>query len=413
METPMRIAFLPDDYLPDSTLVHAKMIHELALEFQKYGHETVVITPGTIKQPSNLVIDTIDEVEIWRFKSGETRGVGNVKRAINESLLSFRAWFAIRNEVKKKPFDLCINYSPTIFFGPLVRLIKGVNPQCKSYLVLRDLFPQWIIDEGIISANSLPAKYFRFFERYNYKSSDRIGLMSEANLEYFNIAHSDIANTEILRNWSRVIPVEVNKKALNVRDKYHLKDKVILFYGGNIGIAQDMTNIMRLAKNLIGCEQAHVLIVGQGDEFELIQHLQRKWQLENVTILPSVDQGTYKQLLKQVDIGLFSLAKSHKAHNFPGKIMGYMLESLPILGSVNVGNDLLQLVNEKNTGFAFINGEDESLAEAALTLINSQALRKQKGLCAFEVLNQYFSVESAAVQMLKLIDGNGCDGELE
>lgn len=402
----MRIAFLPDDYLPDSTLVHAKMIHELALEFQKYGHETVVITPGNLSQTGNLIKDNIDNVEVWRFKSGETRGVGNVKRAINESLLSFRAWLAIRKEVKAKPFDLCINYSPTIFFGPLIRMLKGVNSQCKSYLVLRDLFPQWIIDEGIIGADSLPARYFKFFERLNYKSSDRIGLMSDANLEYFKTVHPDINNIEILRNWSRVVPVERDEQSLQIRTKFNLENKVILFYGGNIGIAQDMTNMMRLARNLQDCEQAHMLIVGQGDEFELILNLKEKWNLHNVTILPSVDQETYKQLLKQVDIGLFSLAKSHKAHNFPGKIMGYMLESLPILGSVNSGNDLVQLINDKNTGFAFVNGEDDALAKAALELINNESLRKDKGQCAFEVLNQYFSVESATAQIAKLIEGN-------
>ncbi|GAL24289.1 glycosyl transferase group 1 family protein [Vibrio variabilis] len=122
----MRIALFPDDSLPDSTLVHAKMFHELALELKARGHTPIIITPGKPTQPTRLVVDFIDGVEIWRFKNGYTRGLGKVNRAINESLISWNAWRAISSKVKQEHFDLCINYSPTIFFGPVVSWIKNV-----------------------------------------------------------------------------------------------------------------------------------------------------------------------------------------------------------------------------------------------------------------------------------------------
>ena len=112
----MRIALLPDDYLPSSTLVHAKMFHELAQEFIKQGHDVVVITPGLPDQNIKLLKETFDGVQVWRFRAGERRGVSKLKRALNESLLSFYAWSAIKGEVDKAPFNLCVNYSPTIFF---------------------------------------------------------------------------------------------------------------------------------------------------------------------------------------------------------------------------------------------------------------------------------------------------------
>ncbi|UZE95112.1 glycosyltransferase family 4 protein [Alkalimarinus alittae] len=403
----MRIALLPDDYLPDSTLVHAKMFHELALEFKRLGHEPIIITPGSASQSKRLVIDKIDEIEIWRFRTGKTRGVGKVKRAINESLLSLNAWLAVRDSVKLNPFDLVVNYAPTIFFGPLVNRIKKVNPKSLSYLILRDMFPQWVIDEGMISEGSLIARYFRFFEEYNYRSSDVIGLMSEANEKYFNSMHPQFRPLEVLRNWSQVEPISVDSNALDVRSSCDLHGKVVFFYGGNIGHAQDMANIMRLARSLLKFPNAHFLLVGQGDEIDLVHRLKADWKLQNVTILPSVDQGSYKQLLKQVDIGLFSLAKSHKAHNFPGKLLGYMLESLPILGSLNPGNDLVEFINNQQAGFAFINGEDEALLGAALELLNAEELRSRQGKNAFRVLAEYFSVESAAAQIIKSVKGMG------
>ena len=95
------------------------MFHELAVALKNNGHQPVVITPGTPSQKARLVIDYVDDVEVWRFRAGYTRGVGMLRRAINEWLLPFRAWLAIKSKVEAEKFDLCINYAPTIFFGPL------------------------------------------------------------------------------------------------------------------------------------------------------------------------------------------------------------------------------------------------------------------------------------------------------
>ena len=165
----MRIALLPDDYLPNSTLVHAKMFHELALELKRLGHEPVVITPSHGRQDRRLVIDFFDGVEVWRFKNPPMRGKGKIQRVISESLLSLSAFWALKKMASKNAFDACINYSPTIFFGPLLWWFKK-RYGTYNYLILRDMFPQWIVDEGLVSELSPITKYFRLFEHINYKA---------------------------------------------------------------------------------------------------------------------------------------------------------------------------------------------------------------------------------------------------
>ncbi|MDE9500322.1 glycosyltransferase WbuB, partial [Xenorhabdus bovienii] len=84
----------------------------------------------------------------------------------NESLLSIRAWNSLKKILKSKRIDGIVYYSPSIFFGKFVNKIKK-EWHCPSYLILRDSFPQWIIDEGLIKEKSIIAKYFRYFERIN------------------------------------------------------------------------------------------------------------------------------------------------------------------------------------------------------------------------------------------------------
>ena len=391
----MHLAIIGDDSLPDSTLVHAKMLYELAAEFVNQGHTAVIIAPGKPKQAERLNKSYIDNITYWKFKSGKLRGQGKLKRAINETLLSFNAWFAIRHEVEKEPFDGVIYYSPSTFFGPLVKKIKTKN-SCKSYLILRDMFPQWAVDEGLIKKGSLIEKYFRYFESINYRASDSIGLMSPKNLTLFTDKYHDKFNTHVLYNWADTNASLQRNGNADLRKTYGLQDKVIFFYGGNIGHAQDMGNLLRLAHSMKEVTNAHFLFLGQGDEITLVKETIESQNLINTTLLPSVSQARYKEILTQVDIGLFSLAASHKTHNFPGKLLGYMVESLPILGSINEGNDLSEVITAVDAGFILVNGQDAAFFKAAKALVNDENLRKQTGDNANRLLVSQFSVKSAA-----------------
>lgn len=398
----MKIALVIDDYLPSSTRVGAKMFHELAIELRDYGHDITVITPN-YQQNTKLVITDLDGIKVWRFKSGPIKDVGKMQRALNETLLSLKAWRAINSYVKHDTFDGVIYYSPSIFWGWLVSKLKK-RCSCPAYLVLRDLFPQWVIDAGILKEKSLIVKYFRIFEHYSYKQADNIGLMSDKNLEVFRLQNINYP-CEVLRNWAKISQVDhENICRTSIREKLNLQHKIIFFYGGNIGHAQDMANLMRLVKNMHSQENAHFLFIGQGDEVELINSLAAEWQLNNFTYLPSVSQEEFKFILDEVDVGLFSLSAQHTAHNFPGKLLGYMVASLPILGSVNTGNDLLDIVNSYKAGFIHVNGEDVLLLQSAQKLYFDETLRCKIGENSKQLLIDQFSVNSAAMHVEKCLE---------
>ena len=396
----MKICLIVDDYMPHSIKVAAKMMHELACEFVKQGHEVSVLTPDATV--SSLSVDNLDGVKVCRFHSGEIKNAGKVKRAINETLLSWNAWKNSKDFIKNNPHDLIVCYSPTIFFGPLVYMLKK-KWKAKSYLVLRDFFPQWVIDNKILKKHSPITYYFKFFERINYAVADTIGVMSEKNLEWFEQYYQSNTPLEVLHNWANL--QKFGKKSNKYRQELGLEDKVVFFYGGNLGHAQDMMNIVRLAKNMKNEKQAHFVLVGAGDEYEPIDESIKKQNMKNITLLPSVDQEEYKLMLAEFDIGLFTLNKNHKTHNFPGKLLGYMVQDMPILGSVNPDNDLKAILEEYQAGLVTVNGEDELFYENAKKLLNKD-LRIKIGINAKKLLIDKFSVESATKQVVRTFKKN-------
>ena len=221
----MRIAILTDEALPLGVRNHAKMLHELAVELLNRGHSVIIITPGDPFQETPLIFDRFENVDIWRFKSGYTRGVGMLKRLINEYFLSFKAWYAISSEVNDNPFDLCINFSPTIFFGPLARKLKKRGAYI--YLILRDMFPQWAVDRGLLSKASPLLIFLRYYEKLNYKTADWIGVQSPENKVDFLARFRSFNNVSVLMNWRAVSGVTQLHKTNTIRQRLNLEGKVI------------------------------------------------------------------------------------------------------------------------------------------------------------------------------------------
>jgi glycosyltransferase involved in cell wall biosynthesis len=393
----MKICIVVDDYLPDSIKVAAKMMHELACEFLSQGHEVTVITPSSTIE-SKREVETLDGVIICRFKCGPIKNVGKIKRAINETLLSYYAWKSFKNHFYNNKHDLIVYYSPSIFWGNLIGKLKKLW-KAPSYLVLRDFFPQWAVDQGLIKQGSMIEKYFRYFENKNYDVADTIGVMSQKNLDRFQQSVTVRAKLEVLHNWASNTPVESQNYYKN---HLGLQEKVVYFYGGNIGQAQDMMNIVRLAKNMSLYNQAHFVLVGAGDEVELVQKAIKEDNITNMTLLPPVNQNVFKQMLAEFDVGLFTLHKGHSTHNFPGKLLGYMVQKKPILGSINMGNDLKEIIESSSAGFVTINGEDELFLNNAIKLLDNKC-REELGKNAYELLQNTFSVESATKKILEHI----------
>ncbi len=95
--------------------------------------------------------------------------------------------------------------------------------------------------------------------------------MSQKNLEWFKETTEVVKPLEVLYNWAANVPVKAES---NYKEKLGLVGKTVYFYGGNIGHAQDMMNIVRLAINMREEEQAHFVLVGAGDEVKL---LKKQW----------------------------------------------------------------------------------------------------------------------------------------
>jgi O26-antigen biosynthesis N-acetyl-L-fucosamine transferase len=398
----LRILIVVDCYYP-SPKSSAKLVHDLGVELHRRGNQVFVLTPSELVSQS-FATSMEDNLLIARAKAGKIKSANKTLRALQEIQLSTNLWRRAKDFLSENRCDLILFYSPSIFFGRLVAKLKSLWG-CPAYLILRDIFPEWAVDAGILR-RGLIYRFFRRMETHQYQTADLIAVQSPGNLEYF--AHAFPGNQfrlKVLYNWTLL--TEIDLPHTNWRARLGLGGKLVFVYGGNLGVAQDIDNLLRLAARLAQRTNIHFLLVGSGSEVARLNNSIAAQGLRNIQLLPAVSQNEYLSMIAEFDVGLISLDARLKTHNIPGKLLSYLYWGLPVLAGVNPGNDLFDLLNRNRAGFCIVNGDHENLVAAAQRLVENPDLRSEMGRNARRLLEQTFSVELAADQILAHLQGAG------
>ena len=159
-------------------------MRDLAEQFLLEGHSPTVIIPDE-RIKTEWTKETQNGIKIYRLSSPRISDINFFRRAINEIFLSIFMIKALKKtDLDINSFNGVIWYSPTIFFGPLIWYIKRKS-KIKSYLILRDIFPEWTLDLGLMK-KSLIYYFFKAMAHFQYYVADTIGVQSESNLKYFS-----------------------------------------------------------------------------------------------------------------------------------------------------------------------------------------------------------------------------------
>lgn len=398
----MRLAIISDVF-PPLRSSGAVQLRDLSLEFTKQGHQVVVLV-------ATSDLDTPYRVESWngarivRLKSVRTKDTGYVRRTIGEFLMPF----AMLHNLRKSPlgaeiWDGVIWYSPTIFLGPIVNTLKK-SSGCRSYLILRDIFPEWAVDMGLMRRGP-PYWFFKAVANYQYAVADVIGIQTPGNQVYFaDWIKRAGRRLEVLQNWLADGPATAC--SISVKDT-SLSGRKIFVYAGNMGVAQGARILIDLAEHLKHRTDIGFLFIGRGSDSQHMRSDSVYRGLNNVAFFDEIDPDEIPALYSQCHVGLVALDPRHKTHNIPGKFLSYMQSGLPVLASINPGNDLVKLVAEEKVGRACTDSSVDSLATHALAL--AEALDLDTGYASRCKCLSYkmFSPTTAVNQIVKALNRAG------
>ena len=225
-----------DTFTPLSTS-GAIQLHDLAASLS-HTVDLLVIAPHQGVSDS-FALGQESGFRILRVKTLPMKDVNYFRRVIGEFLMPFFMWRAIqRTPYRNRRCAGIIWYSPTIFLGPLVAKLKRLHG-CRSYLILRDLFPDWAVDARVMR-KGLAYRVLKWVESYQYRQADIIGVQTPANLLHLAPWDDGTRRIEVLPNWlapavSAPCSLDVSQTALVVRRIFVLEGLIIGLAGVLLG----------------------------------------------------------------------------------------------------------------------------------------------------------------------------------
>lgn len=402
----MKILFLLLDYSKDEN--HLGLYKELVYEFKDRGEEVYVATVSEKKYGFETQLAKENGVNVLRIKTGNMFGVSFIEKGLTNLTLGSVFKKEINKYFNNIKFDLVIHHTPPITFTPVIDYLK-IKYKTKSYLILRDIFPQNAVDLGIIK-NRILFNFFRKKEEKLYEKSDFIGCMSQGNIEYIEKHNLEVDKNKlhILRNWGKIKPIlNIDKKS--IREKYGFSENdFILVFGGNMGKPQGLEFLLKLAKEYKNKSDIKFLLIGKGNEKSKLQNIKKNENLDNVIFLDFIPRVEYELLTGACDIGIVSLHSCFTIPNIPSKTVDYCKLSLPILAVVDKNTDYPKILeNEAKCGLSSIYGDLEKYKENLEKLYNDFDLRVELGKNGRQYYENELGVDKAYETIMKQIKNRG------
>lgn len=300
-------------------------------------------------------------------------------------------------------------HKPDIVIGSSVHLLAVLAGRLMAtyYKVhfiteIRDLWPQTLIDSGVISETGSVARLMRCLEFFLYNHSDHIITLLPLAPEY--ICQRGISKSKV--SWiSNGVDLS-HLSATSIKPQGQPKTHFEIFYTGNHGIYDDLDTIVNCAiilqnKNV---KSIKFVLVGDGIAKKQLIVKAKENHLTNIEfrdpvskhLIPEILQEADACILVNMDIPLYKYGISSN------KLFDYLAAAKPV---IMVGDIVQNPVEKAHCGITVRPDDPEILAAACLDLSYlSVDQLKQWGANGRQYVEQYYSYAYLAERLVRIIN---------
>ncbi|RHI38131.1 glycosyltransferase WbuB [Bacteroides intestinalis] len=389
----MNILFLT--LYPLSDISERGIYTDLTREFIRHGHQIYIVVPAERRFHLPTGIKESDGAKILSVKTQNIQKTNLIEKGLGTLLLEYQYQRAIRKYWKNIKFDLILYSTPPITFN---RVISSVKRRCeaKTYLLLKDIFPQNAVDLGMFSKGSFIYKLFRKKEERLYQLSDYIGCMSPANVEYVLRHNPSITaeRVEVCPNSIELYGKESEYNNGGLLQKLNIPtDKLLLIYGGNLGRPQGIDFLMDVLAANEKRTDTYFVVVGNGTEYGKISQWFRNNTPHNSCLIPSLPKQEYDDLVSACDVGLIFLDNRFTIPNYPSRLLSYLENRMPVLMATDMNTDIGPIAEKNGYGLWTESGNLETFMEMVEFVAEDRERLKLMGEKGYDYLKDNYTVE--------------------
>jgi len=386
----MNVLILSQYFWPENFRIN-ELVNELG-KFKKINIEVLTAKPSypSKNEYENKKLTNFGKIKVHRL-SVFLRNGSKISIVLNYISFVINATIFMLF-LNKKKYDSIFVFQVSPVFSAIPAIIYSKFNKTKVYLWVLDLWPESILSLGFNSKTIF--FIIKKISDYIYFNCDIIFAQSRSLLKILVKRYQK--KTIFFPNWTEEIYEKKVNKIINKKITKNLdKKKINIFFGGNIGKAQDFNSIIKTIEYTNKkTEKFNWFIFGDGSEKKSLENfVKSKPNIKNVFFYKPVKQSELSFIFrKYADLLLVSLANSKPLKwTIPGKIQFYFQTKKPIIGMLS--GDANLLIKKSNSGFVVNSGDYLSFSKLLINLSksNKKNIFKDKGINGYNFSKKNFN----------------------
>jgi colanic acid biosynthesis glycosyl transferase WcaI len=304
----------------------------------------------------------------------------------------------LASRTKSRP-DLVICSTPSLSGGLLgVYFSKKFNVPLITFV--QDVVGLAVTQSGL-GVNAKVGGLVEKLEQRVFASSNLVCVASPNFSQY--VSKSKIPSNRIVTfpNWSHIrLP---NKSKLSSRENLGwLAEQIIVLHTGNMGLKQDLGNVIEAGKHFEGNPMFKIILCGDGNQKS--QLLDQAKGISAISYMEPVSEEEYPNLLLAADILIVNERDSVGDMSLPSKLTSYFTAGKPIIAAVGIDGACAKELSQTN-GAAIIvpAGNPERLAFQIKELTKDPQKMDQMSLAAQTYAAENLSRSSAKIRIEEMV----------
>ena len=151
----------------------ASIYLDLLRTFRDNGHSVYCVSPNERREGKDTSYTEEKGIHVLRVRIGNIRRCNIIEKGISTVLIESQYRAAVKKYLGDVKFDLVLYSTPPSTLAGVIKYVKR-RDGAKTYLMLKDIFPQNAVDIGMMTKSGVKGVLYKYFRQKEKKLYDTI-----------------------------------------------------------------------------------------------------------------------------------------------------------------------------------------------------------------------------------------------
>lgn len=290
------------------------------------------------------------------------------------------------------------------FFSALGPLLSGLRRQ-RYYCTVMDIQPDLLVAYGALAEDTVVTRSLSWLTRVTLRRADGVVVIGRCMADRVAAMGVRRERIHLIPNWAdqhAIVPVSHDANSFRSQEPW--RDRFVVMYAGNMGVAQYFDDLLDAAEALQDRDDVAFVLVGGGVRRKALEEEVARRSMANVHFYPFLHTiHGLSEILGAGDLHLVTLREPCLGLAVPSKAYGVMAAGRPFLFQGHADCETARMITEEEVGTFVPCGDAHAVAETIVRHAEDPSLGASRGRRGRALAEGRYSRESGVQRYAELL----------